>query len=632
MPKRSTPQSKVACGVTGYARFGTIFMISIDLETDLIDRGKLAPDPVCVSWFDGDLGGVSHIADARELARGWIAGGETLIGTNVAYDMAVLGGWDPSLLGPIWDKYERNQIQDVSICQRLLDIAVEGKNRKDGYSLESLCSRYGLVSPDKESPWRLEYASLRGVPVHLWPDSARDYCLDDARRPWEIRVAQDQAEPWPREGLVLALAGFEARKAFALHLMSCWGFHTSRDRAMAFVTSVRAHLGRTRGRLVRSGLLRATGSLNTKAARTYLEKIKPGVARTPKGLPKLDAESCEASGSRLLALYSAFSVSSKLLSRAEDLLLGVDLPLQPAFVPLLETGRTSSRKPSPPLVGIQAQNFPRAIGARETLEPRPGCVFVVADYAGAELHSLAQICLDLFGRSTMAEQLNAGKDLHTWFAARVLDVDYDTAATDPEARQNAKACNFGFPGGMGLTRFIESAWKSWRVRLTERRAKELKDMWLLAFPEMQLLFRWVSRHFSGGNDRATVRHPRSGRWRGGCSYCELANGQFQELTATAAGEALAEVSRNCYVGPHPGLFGTRPILYTHDEIVIESHERRGHDGAMALSGTMETVFNRWHPDCPISASPLITRIYSKKAKPVWANGRLVPWEPDTQFA
>ena len=269
------------------------------------------------------------------------------------------------------------------------------------------------------------------------------------------------------------------------------------------------------------------------------------------------------------------------------------------------------------------------------MEPRPGRVLVAADLPAAELHSLAQVCVDKFGHSVMADQLNAGRDLHVWFGSKIIGLEYQEAfdlyrAGDREikaARTGAKGCNFGFPGGMGPASFVEFVWATYRIRMTFERAKELKGIWLAAYPEIVLFFEWINSLLEG-NDRALVRHLRSGRWRGRCTYCQACNSQFQELTANGASDALRETSRRCYTDRDSALFLSRPVLYTHDEIVLETPELVCHDASMELGQIMKDRFNAWHPNCPVDhVEAFPTRIYSKAMEPVRGpDGRFVPWE------
>jgi hypothetical protein len=103
-------------------------------------------------------------------------------------------------------------------------------------------------------------------------------------------------------------------------------------------------------------------------------------------------------------------------------------------------------------------------------------VFVSVDYDFLELRTLAQACLDLVGGSELAKAIRAGEDPHLSMAAEILGIPYSEALArkkDPaikDARQLAKAANFGLPGGMGPDNFRAFAWATYRVRLSARQA------------------------------------------------------------------------------------------------------------------------------------------------------------------
>ncbi len=75
------------------------------------------------------------------------------------------------------------------------------------------------------------------------------------------------------------------------------------------------------------------------------------------------------------------------------------------------------------------QNQPRKPGVRECFVPRPGWVFISSDYHTAELRSLAQVLLDWYGESQMAEALRAGKDLHLVTGASIISATYEDMMT-----------------------------------------------------------------------------------------------------------------------------------------------------------------------------------------------------------
>src|SRR6185312_5927995 len=141
---------------------------------------------------------------------------------------------------------------------------------------------------------------------------------------------------------------------------------------------------------------------------------------------------------------------------------------------------------------------------------------------------------------TLAKALNEGLDPHCVVAASLLHTTYDDAKAryknkdhDADmARQSGKVANFGFPGGLGPTRFVSYAWKSYGVKVTEPKARVLKAAWLEAWPAMRQFFAYVDT-LKGANGY-TVRLTRSGRFRSGATYCAALNSHFQGLAADGA--------------------------------------------------------------------------------------------------
>lgn len=625
-------------------------LISWDKETHPFDRAQAAPRPVCVSWSQ-DLGPakVARMADpgVREMFLEWLTGHARMVGTWCAFDLAVLAEYWPWTIRLIWNKLYRDEIQDIGINEQLLDLAEYGNTDRE-YSLEALTARHGLPAVDKSGPWRLEYGRLENIPVESWPQGAVDYVLGDADRPGRIflkQQARDEAWAQRKGAPALHLAGFEMRASFCGQLTFCWGIMADETRARELKASLDQFLEEAKTDLVKAGLVRANGTKDTKKAQAYMaatmEALGLPCRMTDTNAISLDKEACEASGDALLKKYSAYAQAGTLLSRAEDLCDGVKLPLQPSYNTLLETGRTSVRKPKPPFKGVQSQNMPQKVGAREVFTPRPGHVFSIADYEGAESHSLAQVQYDLFGRSVLGDLLNQGKDMHKWFAGVVRGMSYEQfqawekqdKAAAKQARDRAKPFNFGLPGGMGWETFMTYAWEANRVKLTPKEAQDLCELWKDAM-EIRPYFAHISKLMGkrrGG--LATFKHIRSGRWRGRVPYCATANSQFQELTATAAKDAWAEVCRRCYSVKSSALWNSRPVWYTHDEIALETPLEIGHDAAMELTAVMEERFNKWHPDCPTKAPALLTMVYSKRGgrsgkgcEAIYnEQGRLVPW-------
>ena len=110
---------------------------------------------------------------------------------------------------------------------------------------------------------------------------------------------------------------------------------------------------------------------------------------------------------------------------------------------LVATGRVSSSDPN-------LQNIPTRSAEgrriRRAFVPKPGCVFVSADYSQIDLRVLAH----LSGDKTLVDAFNTGEDIHVRTATEVLGVTPDKV--NAEARRLAKVINFGIIYGMGPQR------------------------------------------------------------------------------------------------------------------------------------------------------------------------------------
>jgi DNA polymerase I-like protein with 3'-5' exonuclease and polymerase domains len=298
------------------------------------------------------------------------------------------------------------------------------------------------------------------------------------------------------------------------------------------------------------------------------------------------------------------------------------------------------------------QQQSRKGGVRECFVSRPGRVFCSVDFDTAELRGLSQITID-FGLSChrMADALNAGLDPHVGVAADLLGLTYGDAAAKLKAeaaalkagtviqspdttpvtdrRQLAKVLNFGLPGGLGAKTFVGYA-AGQGVEVSEVQAVDLKKRWLESWPEMKEYFARIAASMDLGTCASRVMHPRSNRVRGYVKYTAAANGYFQGLVADMAKAALWAVVRECFL-EHLGspLFGTRPSMFIHDEIIAEVPETRATEAAERMAVTMCEAAQKWLPDVKVTAAPALMRRWYKNAKEVRGpNGELLPWEPE----
>ena len=627
----------------------------IDCESARIRPGLLAPPLACVTHVSSalaeasvlkrrfqalDLGGSQHRAklldrwESRGFVEQLLASDDLIVGHNVSFDFAVFAAAWPEVIPSIFEAYDSDRVSDTLIREKLGHIArgYKGFERKDGewsklnYSLEDVALRRLKIQLTK-GDWQLRFGELIDVPIEQWPQGAKDYALTDADTTllvWEHQQADHQG---------YLLDEFrQSRAAWWIQLMSCWGLHTDEEGVRKFTQLTQKKFDDVAEVLVEAGLLRKDGSRDTKATAARMVKAKGDQAeRTPTGRVKLNSDCCERSGDPILVKYSELSSLKTILSTDVPLLLrGIHTPLQARFNTLLETGRTSSTP--------NVQNLRREVGPRECFVPREGWVYASADYSGFELRTMSQVCVSNGWPSKLAQALNKGNDPHLEVARRILGISYEEAEVRIEedvvdkARQAAKISNFGYPGGLGFTRFVDFARLNYGVVLDPdpdealKKAKVLKEHWLESWPEFKLYFDWIGKQCD--QPFSQIKHLFSDRFRGDVSYTEAANSMFQGLAADAAKHAGFLISRACYVDEASVLYGCRLVNFVHDEFIVEvPDDQYAADAAEELARLMIVGANPFLPDVPPIAKPQLMRRWSKKAKALRDhNGRLIPWE------
>lgn len=327
------------------------------------------------------------------------------------------------------------------------------------------------------------------------------------------------------------------------------------------------------------------------------------------------------------------------------------------------------------------------VGVRDCIVPRPGWLFYSNDYTGGELVTFAESCVNRVGFSKMGEALCKGVDVHAGFGATMMGVGYAEfiellkIKKDKRAknfRQAAKPANFGFPGGMGAVKLVlqqrkggpDTEWPdgpsdlgggrrgykglrfcllvagkercgevkvtSWgkaerpcppTCRYCIESAEEMRATWFRQWPEAKPYLDWHAENVDRSGE--VVQHY-SGRIRGGLEFCAEANGDFQALLADIAGRAQCRVSREQYVDCGTALFGSRSILFAHDELFGEARADIAPEVSERVNEIMVEEFRKGcpHHTAACKAEPTIMPRWWKAAEPRRdASGRLVPWTP-----
>lgn len=329
---------------------------------------------------------------------------------------------------------------------------------------------------------------------------------------------------------------------------------------------------------------------------------------------------------------------------------------------LKETGRSSSFGGDfyPSWNGQQVD--PRVRGC---CVPRDGWLLVSADYSAIELVSLAQRIYDLFGHSTLRDLILQGVDPHAYLGAQLayhLDQEIgfreaveaeilspsqmqiyqcflECKSSDDEKlkkfyghyRKLAKPVGLGYPGGLGPEKCMGIAKDTYGIEGDIEMFTMLREIWHDTFPEMRPYFDHINKecHDPASPEDYCYTSP-LGMYRAGTTYCAAANGEaLQTPTAEGALGGVFDLARACCDPTEKSiLLGCRPLLFIHDENIIEiPDDELAHERSMEIARIMEYAMRAILCDMKPKVEPALMRRWNKAAEPVFENDRLVVWEP-----
>ncbi len=640
-------------------------LLSFDLETHLVQPGLLAPPIVCSSFAESTghymLDRDGTFTEVTKL----LANDVTWVGANIAYDWGCVLAARPELLPLVWKAYEEGRVFDVQIAATLNAIG-EGRlrdgelYRRDGsrtmsgrYSLAECVKEWlGRDDAKKNDKWRLSYALLENTPIAEWPEDARQYPIDDAVN--TLQVAEKQlAGPC----MNLHNQSAQAHAAFCIHLGAMWGLRTDPVKVEAFKELVNRELAEAMEHAKQNGLLWAKVkkrpddlSKNTAAIRARVEAAYKGQPpKTPTGATSTSREALADSGDPVLEKFANASKWEKLATYIPTMVEASTRPLNVKPNVLLSTGRTSYE-------GL-IQLLPRRGGVRECFTARPGHLLSSVDYAAIEMSTLAQVCLWLNKWSNLADAINAGQDPHCILGADLIGTTYeDFLARKGELkniRQAAKAGNFGFPGMMGAPRFViaqknagasvcewffgdgkccENRVMEWKGKPLDmplcsrciEQATGLRAKYMGRWAEMKHYWNWVAAEVDTWD---AVTQFVSNRVRGSVTGPQAANTLFQGLAADGAKRAVVQLTKEMYLDRASPLYGSRLLVFSHDETVLEIPEEKLHEASLRQAEVMVEQMRTVVPDVRVSAEPAAMKHWSKLAEAKYdSEGRLVAWD------
>jgi len=615
----------------------------------------MAPKVVCLSWAkDNGRHGleVGHDSIEKWLHQHLDNPDIFLVGHVVAYDAACILAQFPSVWQKLWKAYADSRIVCTAVRERLLDIAAgefkgrwyNGKWEKHTYHMADIAARRLKKEVAKgEDTWRLRYAELDGVPLDQWPQEAKDYAVGDAVT--TLQIFYDQDERSRRSHYSIPTQFEDTRADLALRLMSVWGVKTdpiqvdklwrntiSRMNELVPALDGIAQSKKSKKPVIHCGIQVPDLKKSLKTLRALIVEYYQG------GEPPKTDKGAIMTGKDVLKMCSFEPLQN--LVEFDALRKVANTYLTKLFASIVQAqfnaiGAASDRTSCS---GPNLQNQPRLPGIRECFVPRDGYVYLACDFDSQEMRTLSQSCLDIVGYSRLAERYkqNPHFDPHLEFAASLAGVSIEKAkelkdAKDPrikDLRQQSKCCNFGYPGGMGAAKFVDYA-KGYGLQITVDRSQELRDNWFEQWPEMRDYFKHIES-LVGSADVGYQTIPQSGFVRGNCGYCDAANGYFQTLAAHASKTALFEACRRAYCDRNSMLYGSRPAVFVHDEIILETPEEAGHLAAKELEQVMIESMQRWTPDVPAAVSATLMRRWSKAAEQVYDGETLIAWEPEDE--
>lgn len=442
-------------------------VVGWDTETHLIRDGCKAPKMVCASFDDGTDTGLFNDVDGLDIFESYLDDMKTtLVGWHSPYDLGIASTERPRLIDKIFKGIDRGDLVCALLREKMIDNArgdlkfewdedLEQFKRNPGYALATRVERrFGRQRIKGEDSWQLKYSQLAHLPTDEYPEDARTYAMQDATDAREMYFAQ--AEDAGPDGIPNEISQIQA--GWGLALMELWGVRTDAASVEALEHKLTEENHKWRRIASDAGFIRDTGSKNMlkikEATEASLKRLNKRPMLTKGGAVSTKREQlnrCK-DDKGLLALAEMGKSGKQLNTYIPVLKRGTVYPICPSYNTIIETYRTSCRAPN-------LQNEPRKGGIRDCFIARSGYVFVFCDYDTLEMRTLAQVCIEIFGYSRIAEACIRGEDFHLSSAAEMMGISYDEAerrfnAGDEETADNRQLCFH--PDTEALTR---TGWK-----------------------------------------------------------------------------------------------------------------------------------------------------------------------------
>jgi hypothetical protein len=511
-------------------RLGAHPWLAFDTETDLVDLKRDIPRLALASASAGerasclihpdDVG--AFVLTHKDLR--WAS-------HNVSFDFWVVEAHlrrrgEEQARQAWWDLAASNRLHDLMLLDMLFRLAQDDTYPRPR-NLEVVAREYAGLEVDKEDPYRKRYGEVLGKDWSEVEPGFFEYAIRDAivTLPAYLAVRQKAIAladafgdadvlPGARERWGLLTEAVQVKKAIALAQVTRNGMHLDRERLCHAEADLRQRLANAVARVRRQcpGLFKTdkAGNLCTTKNGTPSKSQAALLGQLQAVLDTWPAEAGPRPCIPLTKKTGKLSTSTEHWGEcadrhpflrqwleAEELakLLQFFAHLQvehihPTYTTLVRSGRTSCSNPN-------TQQIPRDGPLRAAFIPSRGHLLLAVDYSFIELRTLAAVSLHRYGQSALAEVIRAGADPHAHTAALMLGIPtaefsgWRASATHGEryadARQKAKAINFGVPGGMGTDALLSYARATYGVSLTAGEAQAQRRRLIQeVYPELTL--------------------------------------------------------------------------------------------------------------------------------------------------
>ena len=557
-------------------------LVSIDTETETITSPSHTPDLVTFQVYNG--GDTVYFVEPSDIPTFFTTHSFTsFIFHNAPFDVDVISPFIPR--PTVYRLYDKERILDTSILFRLLHLGKIGHlNTK--YSLDYLVKKFLNVELPKDEEIRLKFAQYKGFPVMEIPTPFLEYAAKDAVATFYLYLhLMTEISTIDTHGTLLS-HHIQVKGDLALYHIYKRGIGFDLSRKEDWLKEQDKTLFSLQERLANWGWVRGVKGVNDR-----FEEILKFLGIADK-LPITDTGSISSKSDDLSQFRDIEFIDDYLsfneLEKATSFVRNVHHNrIHPRYTVLLTTGRTSCSGSKSGACNIQ--QIPKIGGLREMFIPEQGKLFVDVDYASIELAGLAQVNLKEVGYSKMADLINEGKCLHYHTAASVYDKEEKDVTK--EERQFAKIPNFGFGANMSPATFT-SYCKGYGVKITEERAKEVKNKWVRTYPEMKSFF-----NIGDKTDVFTL----TGRLRANCTYTAYLNTKFQGLCADGLKLAMYRLDKEGYA----------IVAEIHDQILFEVDKDNADEDMKKIEVIMIEEMQKVIPDVKIATEGQILERWIK---------------------